>query len=181
MRRLPLEQKRAILAEYDEGGVSHAELAAKYGIGESTISTWRRRQASAERRCTVCGGPPLPGAIAYRGSLLCVSCGRAKRTAKHRIYYLAHKEEIDATSSYANRPSGQKAKDRDRIAEKYFRNQEVLHRILKRMMDRSVDWGDDYSLVNQQQLNNPAFIVVDARGVKHKENLTSPLPEWDET
>jgi transposase-like protein len=41
---LPPEKKAALLAEYDAGGVSHAELAAKYGVKKQTISTWMKRR-----------------------------------------------------------------------------------------------------------------------------------------
>ena len=175
---LPLEKRLAILAEYDAGGVSHAELAAKHGIGQSTISVWRRRMQCVERKCTVCGAVPPRKAVSWRGSLLCRACSRAKKTAAHRIYYWAHKEEIDAARP---KPTAfQEAKHRDRIAEKHFRNQEVLKRILKRMMNRSIDWEDNYSLVSREQLNNPTFIVVEPSGVKRKEVLTELLPSWGE-
>jgi len=48
------------------------------------------------------------------------------------------------------------------------------------MMDRSIDWEDNYSLVSREQLNNPTFIVVEPSGVKRKEALTEPLPSWGE-
>ena len=176
---LPLEKRLAILREYDAGGISHAELAAKHGVGESTISTWRRRLPPIERKCTVCGSPVPPKAIAWRGSLLCKTCSRAKKTAAHRIYYAAHKQEIDAVYTYAKQSSLSKAKGRDRCAEQWFRNQETLNRLLKRMIDSLGDWEEHYSLVGGEQLNNPTFIVVSKSGAKRKEVLTEPLPSWD--
>jgi hypothetical protein len=176
---LPLEKRLAILAEYDAGDISHAELAAKHGIGESTISGWRRRMPCVERKCTVCGAVPPPKAVAWRGSLLCRACSRAKKTATHRVYYRAHKEEIDAANTYAKQSSLSKAIGRDRCAERWFRNEETLKRLLKKMIDRYVDWDDDYSLVGREQLNNPIFIVVSKSGAKRKEVLTEPLPSWD--
>lgn len=73
------------------------------------------------------------------------------------------------------------AKHRDQMAEQFFRNKEVLGCILQRMVERfGGEWEDDYSILHKEELSNPTFIVVSPRGVKHKENLLSPLPEWEE-
>jgi hypothetical protein len=67
------------------------------------------------------------------------------------------------------------------MAEQFFRNKEVLGCILQRMVERfGGEWEDDYSILHKEELSNPTFIVVSPRGVKHKENLLSPLPEWEE-
>ena len=103
---------------------------------------------------------------------------QAKTTAAHRIYYAAHKQEIDAAHTYAKQSSLSKAKGRDRCAEQWFRNQETLNRLLKRMIDSFGDWEEHYSLVGGEQLSNPTFIVVSKSGAKRKEVLTEPLPSW---
>ena len=46
---LPPERKAALPAGYDAGGVSHAELAAKYRVKKQTISTWMSRRPQTER------------------------------------------------------------------------------------------------------------------------------------
>jgi hypothetical protein len=176
---LPVEKRLAILAEYDAGGISQTELAAKHGVGESTISTWRRRLPPVERKCTVCGSPVPLKTIAWRGSLLCKTCSRAKKTAAHRIYYAAHKEEIDSAHTYEKRSALSKAIVRDRCAERWFRNQETLKRLLKRMIDSLGEWEEHYSLVGGEQLSSPTFVIVSKSGVKRKEVLTEPLPSWD--
>jgi hypothetical protein len=177
---LPPERKAALLAEYDAGGVSHAELAARYGVKKQTISTWMNRRPQTERKCTSCGSGVLSTTIRWRGSLLCGTCGKAKRAAAHLIYYHEHKEKIDAARRNRKPNLFSEAKHLDQMAERFFRNKEVLGRVLRRMVERFGGvWEDDYSILHKEELSNPTFIVVSPRGVKHKENLLSPLPEWD--
>jgi hypothetical protein len=125
------EKKAALLAEYDAGGVSMAELAAKYGTKKRTISTWMHRRPQSDRKCTSCGGSVLSTAIRWRGSLLCGICGKAKKAAWHLVYYHEHKAELDAANSRKPNPFSE-AKHRDQLAEQFFRNKEVLARVLQR-------------------------------------------------
>ncbi len=51
--KFSLEQRLAILREYDAGGISLIELGAKYAVNESTLSGWRCRgriEASLDER-----------------------------------------------------------------------------------------------------------------------------------
>ena len=174
------EKKAALLSEYDAGGVSQEELAAKYGVKKSTISTWMYRRPIVERKCTVCGSGVLSTTIRWRGSLLCGTCAKAKRAAAHLIYYHEHKEKIDAAHRNHKPNLFSEAKHRDHMAEQFFRNKEVLGRVLQRMVERfGGQWEDDFSILHKEELSNPTFIVVGPRGVKQKENLLSPLPQWD--
>ena len=177
--KFSVEQRLAILREYDAGGISLIELGAKYAVNESTLSVWRRRHLPpSERKCTVCGGMVPRKAVTWRGSLLCGTCSRAKKTAAHRIYVAEHKEQVDAYRRVPN--PFKEAKHKADLAEKWFRNREVLKRIYQRMVDRFGDWEDDYSIVSGEgQLSNPCFIVVDKNGRKRKEVLTEPLPSWE--
>jgi hypothetical protein len=70
--KFSVEQRLAILREYDAGGISLIELGAKYAVDESTLSGWRWRHLSpCERKCTVCGSTVPRKAVTWRGSLLC--------------------------------------------------------------------------------------------------------------
>jgi hypothetical protein len=174
-----VEERLAILREYDAGGISLIELGAKYAVNKTTVAGWRRRHLpSSERKCTVCGGVVPRKAVTWRGSLLCGTCSRAKKAAAHRVYVAEHREQV---SAYRHVPNPFKeAKHKADLAEKWFRNQEVLKRIYQRMVDRFRGWGDDYSIVSGEgQLSNPSFIVVDKNGRRRKEVLTEPLPSWD--
>jgi len=178
--KFSVEQRLAILREYDAGDISLIELGAKYAVNESTLSVWRwRHLPPSGRKCTVCGGMVPRKAVTWRGSLLCGTCSRSKKTAAHRIYVAEHKEQVDAYRRVPN--PFKEAKHKADLAEKWFRNREVLKRIYQRMVDRFGDWEDDYSIVSsEEQLSNPCFIVVDKNGRKRKEVLTEPLPSWEE-
>src|SRR5260370_30574844 len=95
--KFSVEQRLAILREYDAGGISIIELGAKYAVNESTLSGWRwRHLPPSERKCTVCGGMVPRKAVTWRGSLLCGTLSRAKEKTAHRLYVADQQEKGDA-------------------------------------------------------------------------------------
>src|SRR5260370_42294980 len=92
--KFSVEQRLAILREYDAGDISLIELGAKYAVNESTLSVWRwRHLPPSERKCTVCGGMVPRKAVTWRGSLVCGACSRAQKRRGHRIFDAKHKEQ----------------------------------------------------------------------------------------
>src|SRR5258708_22725601 len=95
--KFSVEQRLAILREYDAGDISLIELGAKYAVNESTLSLWRwRHLPPSERKCTVCGGMVPRKAVTWRGSLLWGTCSRSKKTPTHRLNVASPKEQADA-------------------------------------------------------------------------------------
>ena len=47
--KFSVEQRLAILREYEAGGISLIELGAKYAVNESTLSGWRWRHLPRAR------------------------------------------------------------------------------------------------------------------------------------
>src|SRR3989442_16035251 len=119
--KFSVEQRLAILREYDAGDISLIELGAKYAVNESTLSVWRwRHLPPSERKCTVCGGMVPRKAVTWRGRLLCGTCSRAKKKAAHRIYVAKHKEKVDGYPPVPN--PFKETKKKTELAQKRFRN-----------------------------------------------------------
>src|SRR5260370_37290122 len=94
--KFSVEQRLAILREYDAGDISLIELGAKYAVNESTLSVWRwRHLPPSERKCTVCGSMVPRKAVTWRGSLLIRNLSRSNIKTTHRIYSAELQEQVE--------------------------------------------------------------------------------------
>src|SRR5260370_39221398 len=85
--KFSVEQRLAILREYDAGGISLIELGAKYAVNESTLSGWRwRHLPPSERKCTVCGGMVPRKAVTSRGDPVLGKCSPGEKKTRRHTY-----------------------------------------------------------------------------------------------